>query len=103
MRRALFIFQPSSAAAESPASVFGGWLPLLKDLPGVLSMEVSTVVERPFGNIPAAGLVEVLFADEESMTRSMASPAGRKLAREIMADPRGAPELLVCEPWNSAG
>ena len=103
MRRVLFVFPGTAAGSDSPESVFGGWLPLLKDLPGVLSMDVSTVVERPFGNIPAAGIVDVFFTDEDAMTRSMSSPAGRKLAREIMADPRSAPELIVCEPMNSAG
>ncbi len=71
------------------------YLPIAGALPGTLRIEQARIAQRPLGSVHVLASIDQYFDDEDAMNRAMASPEGRRLARELMDNARQAPELLV--------
>lgn len=71
------------------------YLPLAAALPGTLRLEQARIAQLPLGSLHVLACIDQYFDDEDAMNRAMASPEGRRLARELMDNARQAPELLV--------
>lgn len=71
------------------------YLPLASVLPGTLRLEQARIAQLPLGTLRVLACIDQYFDDEDAMNRAMASPEGRRLARELMDNARQAPELLV--------
>jgi hypothetical protein len=95
MLRLLFLLPPTDTAEAGDHSAFLPWLPLIEDLPGLLRLETAVVAEQPFGDTKVAAVADAFFEDDAAVNAVMASTQGKKLARAMMADPRGTPEIIV--------
>ncbi len=59
-------------------------LPLLKQFPGLLALDVLRVTGAPLGESKYQFLVEAGFASREAMDAALASREGKALARDLM-------------------
>lgn len=73
------------------------YLPLVRELPGVIRMEIARVSRLPLGQTKVQLFIEQYFPSEDGMNAALSSVQGRKLSRVIMDNPSLAPELLVSE------
>ena len=95
MIRVTHLFPGNAGDADLEAYIRNTYLPLLAALPGMLRFEAAFVTGAPLGIVKVHAFVDQYFDTEDAMNAAMASLAGRALAREIMANPRQAPEVFV--------
>jgi hypothetical protein len=100
MIRVTHLFPGKAADQELGSYIRNTYLPLLEALPGMLRVEAAFVTDMPLGSMQVHAFVDQYFEDEDDMTAAMVSPAGRALSREIMANPRLAPEVFVGKTLN---
>ena len=95
MVRLTHLFINPADPAEFEDYFSSTYLPLLREIPGVLRTEISRVYGVPLGEVTVHAMIDQYFADEDSMHRAMASAGGKKLSRELMANPKIKMELLA--------
>jgi len=60
-------------------------IPLVKKLPGLRSIEVSRITGAPIGETASYLLTEMYFDSRGVLDESLASPAGRAAARDLIS------------------
>lgn len=95
MIRVTHLFLVSKDGGDVEDYIHKTYLPLIEGLPDMLRYEIAFVIGPTLGNTPAHAILDQYFQDEDAMNAAMASPSGKALSREIMANPRIAPELII--------
>ncbi len=90
MVRLVALFRKSEKSEEFGAAFAERTLPLLRQIPGIARIEVTKVTGAAFGESKFALMVELDFADRQSLDAAMASREGKAVARELL---RYAPEV----------
>ena len=72
--------------------------PLMRQVPGLQSMQVARVESDPFGGEPSYFLVVTMtFGDAESFRKAMRSEENKAAGKDLMSFARGLVTLMVCD------
>src|SRR3954468_2233903 len=74
-------------------------LALMEQLPGITRRQACVVLGNPSGKSPYARILELYFADYETMDRALFSPQGRAAGADLMQFARDA-ELIFAEVFE---
>src|SRR5512143_3599863 len=97
MIRVTHLFMNSGSTPASEQYIRETYIPMLEALPGAVRLEAARVSEAPLGPSQVGYVLDQYFADADAMHRAMASAAGGKLARELMAGSASGIEMIVSE------
>lgn len=82
---------------EAEALDSAGAARLLAQLPGVLRVEICSIVGSATGVITAGTVVEACFESEDAMNAAFASASGKEVSRTLMASGGRVLDILVAE------
>jgi uncharacterized protein (TIGR02118 family) len=90
MVKLVALFRKSDKSEEFEAAFSERTLPLLRQIPGMARIELTRVTGAAFGESKYGLMVELHFADRQTLDAAMASKEGKAVARELL---RFAPEV----------
>jgi uncharacterized protein (TIGR02118 family) len=72
--------------------------PLMRQVPGLQSMQVARVESDPFGGEPPYFLIATMtFGDAEAFRTAMRSEENKAAGKDLMSFARGLVTLMVCD------
>jgi uncharacterized protein (TIGR02118 family) len=84
MIKLVALFHKPSDPEEFDRSFAAAIVPLMEKLPGLKKLETTRVTGAPFGESKFHLMVELSFADRESLDAAMASKEGKAIARDLL-------------------
>jgi uncharacterized protein (TIGR02118 family) len=84
MSRVVALFKTPPDAEQFDRNFESGLLPLLKNLPGILQVDVTRVTGAPIGEAKYHKVVLLTFSDQHAMNAALASKDGKAVVRSIL-------------------
>lgn len=84
-------------------NTYNDLLALVERMPGILRRQVIHVTGSPVGASPYYRILEVYYADQGALNRSLLSPQGQEAGAELQKLPAGTFEMLFADVYEEAG
>jgi uncharacterized protein (TIGR02118 family) len=84
-------------------NVYQDLLALVERMPEITRRQVIHVTGSPTGRSPYYRILEVYYADQEAMNRSLLSKAGQEAGGEIQKFPANTFEMVFAEVYEETG
>ncbi len=84
MVKLVALFKRSEGTGEFEAEFEGKILPLLRQIPGLVRIELMHVAGAAFGESKYRLMAELYFADRSALDAALASREGKAVARELL-------------------
>lgn len=78
-------------------------LALVERMPEITRRQVIHITGSPVGPSPYYRILEVYYADQDAMNRSLLSPAGQEAGGEIQKFPANSFEMAFAEVYEEEG
>ena len=84
MVKLVALFKKPEDITEFDAVFSGTVVPLLRQIPGLVRLEITNVTGAPFGESKYHLMAALYFADRSAMDAAMASKEGKAVARSLL-------------------
>ena len=88
---------------EAFENSYNDLLALIERMPNILRRQVVAVTGSPVGIAPYYRILEIYFADEQTMEASLMTAIGQEAGGQIQTFPPGSFELLFADVYEESG